>query len=200
MLNLRRKFRFASLGMAAVWACLVSAGPAAAAIVQSPDITVSAGATTVDVPVSIESTFDGEFISGLAITIAIGQPNDGADIIGATFAGSVWTEVDSLFGLTLENGILAAQAIVAADPFQIPADGLFLNFTIDTSELSHGGYLIDLAYQGRASATVTVDGMNYSQLPIVVRPGLLNVASEGSSLALGIVAGVFGWMTRRRWA
>lgn len=125
---------------------LASIAPSArAAEVSIDDITIPVGTQSVDVPVILTPTSAGEMIGAMNIFFGAGTAADAIPILntGTEFDGSIW-DSGSFFGVPGTPVAHSAQSAVAMlNPLEIVPDGIAITYTLDTSDLPGGTYLLD---------------------------------------------------------
>jgi hypothetical protein len=144
-----------------------------AAEVSIDDITVPLGTLNVDVPLLISPASAEELIGAMNISFGAGEEADMIPILntGTEFEGSIWANSEEYFGAALTPSIHTAKsAVTAINPLQIRPDGIIITYTLDTSNLPVGDYLLDPDFQ--------VEGIGSSaDTPLTFVDGTLHIGS-----------------------
>jgi hypothetical protein len=133
---------------------------ARAADVSIEDITVPIGTATVDVPILITPTSAEEMIGAMNIFFGAGMASDSIPILntGTEFDGSIWESGES-FGIAGTPDTHIAQGAVAMlAPLEVVPDGVLVTYTLNTSSLPAGDYVLDPDFEIEGSGTDATDG------------------------------------------
>jgi hypothetical protein len=133
----------------ATLALLAVAAGVQAANVSVNNISIIQGTATVDVPVLIAPSGAGETIGAMNISFAAGDAGDAIPILnsGTEFDGSIW-DSGTFFGAAgtgVNHSALSAVAMI--NPLRVAANGTLITYTLDTSSLPVGTYVLDPDFQ-----------------------------------------------------
>jgi hypothetical protein len=131
-----------------------------AAEVSIEDITVPIGTASVDVPILIAPSSASEMIGAMNIFFGAGMPADTIPILntGTEFDGSIW-ESGEFFGIPgTPTSHLAKGAIAMLGPLEIVPDGVLVTYTLNTSSLPAGNYVLDPDFEEDDAGTDATDG------------------------------------------
>jgi hypothetical protein len=187
---------FATLGL------LAAAVSSQAAVVSVNDVTVPVGTSSITVPVLIAPSSAGELVGAMNISFAAGQAGNGISILntGTEFDGTIWDNGGTFFGAAgtpSTHSVLSAVAMLS--PLQISPNGTIVSYTLDTSSLAAGMYVLDPNFQvgGVGTSAGFIDSNNTQQaLNLTFDSGLLTVQGqvipEPSTVVLTSIFAVLG--------
>lgn len=177
------------------------ASAAQGAKVSISDVTILPGEPRIiEVPILISPGSEGEMISGLNISFTAGVAGDAIPIVDADplqssigtpeeFDGSIWDP--TYFGASGTPAVHAVFSTVAraAVPLQVLADGTIITYTLDTTALPLGTYLLDPNHIDPVSgvgtsAFLTGPGGGIVPVPLTFDAGMLNIVPEPTTATL----------------
>lgn len=152
--------------------------------------TIELGTPTARIPITIESDFPGQLISGIYMTVAVDPPGDfEVAITGLEFAldESLWNEhpnpIQQIF--PLGHNVVAFNQLtffIPEDRLAIPCDGTVAILTIDTSKCEVPKEVrIVTDYMGYTSATVLKENWTYWPIRLEHKPAMLKIVPRRES-------------------
>lgn len=153
------------------------------------NVVVQEGTPTVDVPITIASENEGQLISALQMSVAIGDPGrDAILIINADqpdiFKHSLWNTHPRTIQVAQRgaSGVANLHQITWFEPIEqinVPCDGVVATIKVDTSKLKVGEYRIITNWQGLTSASVITsingDYLGYHTIVLSHDPGSITI-------------------------
>jgi hypothetical protein len=190
----------------ATLALLAVAAGVQAANVSVNNISIIQGAATVDVPVLIAPAAAGETIGAMNISFAAGDAGDAIPILntGTEFDGSIW-DSGTFFGAAgtgVNHSVLSAVAMI--NPLRVGTNGTLITYTLDTSSLPVGTYVLDPDFQIAgvgSSGDPQLAGGGASTLAFANGTLTVNPSPEPATIGMTAVLAVLGlgvFLKRRR--
>jgi hypothetical protein len=185
----------------AILAVFAVAAGTQAAVVSIPDFSIMQGTASISIPVNITPSVAGEQIGAYNSSVSVGNAADNIPITGGSF-GSIWTAPVGVVGT--EGGTVfhnvTGGVTQLSPPLQVSANGSLFQYTIDTSGLAPGIYVLNPNHQVDAGGGIFVGSSgdpNVGGTPtsLTFDTGQLTVVSvipEPSTVALSVIFAVLG--------
>jgi hypothetical protein len=185
------------LKLFATLALLAVAAGSQAAVVSIQDISVLQGTPTVQVPILMAQSVAGETIGAMNISFSAGDLADAIPILnsGTEFDGSMWDNGGTFFGAAGTPSVHSALSAVAMlNPLQIPTVGTVITYTLDTSGLAPGAYVLDPDFQIAGVGSSGDPNVAGQPTSLSFSNGTLNISviPEPSTIAMTAVFTVLG--------
>lgn len=159
------------------------------ATLEVQNVVVQEGTPTIEVPITISSDHEGQTISGLHMTVAVGDPQRlQALIVNAedpsAFKSSLWNTHPRTIQVAMRmgTGVASFQQITWFEPVEqinVPCDGVVATLVIDTSKMAVGEYPVVTNWNGFTSASVVTsvegDSLGYHPIRLEHDPGVITI-------------------------
>lgn len=154
------------------------------ATLKVQNVVVEEGSEFARIPITISSENPGQTIGGLAMTVHCGSEGDPVTIVehDKAFDESVWNAHPKILQMVQNFG--PSSAMFIAMPWQEPwgeieADGVVAIITVSIEGLKvNAEYPIMTDWQGKTSATATMDGMLYYPIRLTHESGKLKIVPK----------------------